>query len=350
MSNQKDALATQFRGFREFMTRAAPNITAALPRHLNADRIIRLTLTAWSTTPSLQRCKPDSILASVIMACQMGLEIGVNGQGYLIAYGDRCTFVPGWKGLVALLNNTGRAVAWTGAVFEGDVWDFELGSSPRCRHIPGPNSGDQDKLIAFYAVGQVNGAQLPVVESWTIARVKKHLAKYNKVGEKHYALKQNTDNMEMYGRKVVLLQVLKYMPVSIELTTALQVANADDAGKRVTVEDGVVIQAEAGDIEAEEASGGTGTQQEVQRTRQEAAPKPKPAEDVPDSREAIAFISRMMTDHAFTFSRVKNTALAMKLVKANAPCTSLADFPDRALKMIADDWTGFATEVEAQPE
>jgi len=41
----------------------------------------------------------------------------------------------------------------------------------------------------------------PVIEVWSRAKVLKHLKKYNKVGNRHYA---NTDenNLEMYAAKV----------------------------------------------------------------------------------------------------------------------------------------------------
>lgn len=72
-------------------------------------------------------------------------------------------------------------------------------------------------------------------------RVIKHLNKFNKVGGRHYALEKNGQNMEMYARKVVLLQVLKYMPKSIEVQRAVDVANAVDAGKPFTIDSDMVV-------------------------------------------------------------------------------------------------------------
>lgn len=221
-------------------------IAAALPKHLNPDRMLRLALTAFSTTPALRKCTGQSILASIVVASQLGLEPGVAGQGYLIPYKDTCTFVPGWSGLVGLLNNTGRATAWTGAVFEGDTWEFELGSAPKCKHIPGPNYGDPEALIWVYAVGKVNGAEAPIIEAWPMSRVWKHRDKNNKVGNAHYSFK----HPEMYARKVVLLQVLKYLPRSIELNNAIVSADSAEMGVPVKVVDGV-IEAEPTDIDAE---------------------------------------------------------------------------------------------------
>ena len=65
--------------------------------------------------------------------------------------------------------------------------------------------------------------------------MKKHLTTYNKVGNRHYAL-SSENNFEMYARKVALLQVLKYMPASIELANAVDVTNAAESGKHAILE------------------------------------------------------------------------------------------------------------------
>lgn len=237
MSNQ--ALAISNPGdLLKFLQKSRSAIEMALPKHLNPERMMRLALTSFSTTPALRQCSPTSILASVVVASQLGLEPGIAGQGYLIPYKGQCTFVPGWQGLVGLLNNTGRATAWTGAVFEGDTWVFELGSSPKCQHVPGPNYGDADKLQWVYACGKVNGSEQPVIEAWPISRVWKHRDKFNKVGQRHYSYA----NEEMYARKVVLLQVLKYMPRSIELNNAIAANDAAEMGNATRVEDGVIVE------------------------------------------------------------------------------------------------------------
>lgn len=229
----------------KFLERGKSAIEAALPHHLKADRMMRLAITCFSTNPQLRQCTGQSILASIVVASQLGLEPGIAGQGYLIPYKQTCTFVPGWQGLVGLLNNSGAATAWTGAVFEGDEWDFQLGSSPRCIHRPGPNYGAPGKLIWVYACGQVNGSERPVIEAWPLDRVWKHRDQFNKVGQRHYSFA----HPEMYARKVVLLQVLKYMPRSIELNNAMAASQAAEMNHATKVEDGVVI--DMGEIETE---------------------------------------------------------------------------------------------------
>ena len=257
---------SQVAKFSRFLDKMKPQLALALPRHLNADRMSRLALTAFSTTPALQECTPDSIAGCIMIAAQLGLEPGVNGQAYLIPYKDRrnnktvCTFVPGWKGLVDLVARSGRASVWTGAVFDGDKFEYQLGDSPFCRHTPSTDDVDGSAFTHVYAIGRVKDSQTPVIEVWSRARVQKHLTTYNKVGDRHYA-KSGENNFQMYGRKVALLQVLKYMPSSIELTTAAAFAQAADTGENMVLEGDYISVAPTGNVDQDtgEISGSTAT-------------------------------------------------------------------------------------------
>lgn len=232
--------------FSAFLDKFKPQMALALPRHMNVDRMTRLALTAFSTTPALQKCSPQSIAASIMTAAQLGLEPGVNGQGYLIPYKDTCTFVPGWKGLVDLVARSGRATVWTGAVRAGDEFEFQLGDAPFCRHKPG-DTDDGQPFTYVYAIGRVRDASMAVIEVWSRAKVEKHLKRYNKIGQRHYA-HTDENNLEMYARKVALLQVLKYMPASIELANAITVTNAVEGGKGVVLEGDFVHVQERGAV------------------------------------------------------------------------------------------------------
>jgi recombination protein RecT len=249
------AVTNPVAGFSKFLDGFKGQIALALPSHLKADRMARLALTAFSQSEQLQRCEPRTIISSIMVAGQMGLEIGVGGQGYLVPYKTTCTFVPGWQGIVDIVNRSGRATVWTGAVFAGDGFDYALGDSPFVKHQP---SGEDDpaKLTHVYAIGRVNGSDWPVIEVWPIAKVRRHFEKYNKVGDRHYAHK----HWEMYARKIPLLQVTKYMPKSIELTRAVEASYAADEGRPYTIDGDFVTTSYGGSVDSDtgEITGGTG--------------------------------------------------------------------------------------------
>jgi recombination protein RecT len=266
--------------FPAMLEKYGAEIARALPKHMSGDRLARIALTEFRKAPKLANCDPRSVFAAVIMASQLGLEPGINGQSYLIPYGAECQFVPGWKGLVDLVNRTGRATAWTGAVFEGDEFEWELGDRPFVRHRPCGEDAPE-KMTHVYAVGRINGIEVPIIEVWRIEKVWRHRDRYNKVGQKHYSYR----HPEMYARKVPLMQVLKYLPSSIELNTALEMNYAADRGTQrlvdpLTVIDGTyappVYEEEPAEVEAP-ANNGSATAALKDRLQQAAPADMNPA-------------------------------------------------------------------------
>jgi recombination protein RecT len=211
-----------------------PQIEMALPRHMTPDRMARIALTCLRMNPKLFRCTQDSFFGAIITASQLGLEPNVNGQCYLIPYGNVCTLVPGWRGYMDLLSRTGRASAWTGAVYEDDEFEYEYGSKPYIHHKPGKWSGDPKALDLTYSVGRVNGSEWPIIEVWDVDRIKAQRDRNNKVGNDHYSFKY----FEMYARKLPLLQVLKYLPQSVEMATASALDVTGSEGRQKLTIDG----------------------------------------------------------------------------------------------------------------
>lgn len=246
-TNLQDLTADQQAGTNELARRAAHPIIgktdfleqrknllgAGIPGHMTVEREIRTATVMLMQSKDLQAAKPQSFYVAVSIAINSGIGLG-NGKGYLVAYKGNVSYVPGWKGLIDLVNRTGRASAWTGVVRKGDHFEYALGDSPFLTHKPGDSEVHAD-ITHYYAVGRVKGGEWPHLVVWSVAKVHKHLKEYNKVGGKHYAAK-NDDNFEAYGRKVVLLQVIKYLPTSVELENSIAAENANASGKSATVE------------------------------------------------------------------------------------------------------------------
>ena len=227
-----------------------PEMERALPRHIRADRMARVALTQLRMNPKLFNCTLESFLGSLLAASQLGWEPGINGQCYLVPYKNTCTLVGGWKGYIDLVARSGRASAWTGAVRPGDEFTYSVGDKPFVDQRPGDD--DLSKFTHVWAVGRINGMEWPVVEVWSRAKVLAHLNQYNKVGDAHYAL-ANENNLEMYGRKVALLQVIKYLPSSVEMRDALALDLSSAEGKQaLTIDMAMKHELESGGIGAED--------------------------------------------------------------------------------------------------
>ncbi len=218
--------AVKPKDFPSMLTAWLPEIRRALPKHLNADRMSRIALTAFRRTPKLANCDPRSVFAAVIQASQLGLEPDTLGRSYLIPYGQECQFVPGWKGLVDLMNRSGQGSVYTGVIFKDQAYKFIDGSKRELIIENETELVDPSDITHAYAIGHIKGGMFPVIELWRMAKVIKHRDRYNKVGAKHYSF----SNLEMYARKVVLLQVLKYMPCSPELAVAMALNDAAEMG------------------------------------------------------------------------------------------------------------------------
>jgi len=221
-----------------------PQLARALPATMTVDRFLSTVHGAVGKNPQIADCEPMSILQSVGQAARLGLLIDTAGHGFLVPYYDTkrkvriCQFIPGWQGIVDLINRSGRGVVTTGAVFPGDFFEYQLGSDPYLKHR---NEGEEDalQLIGTYCIGTIKGeggwTPPPIIEFWPARKIRKHLDTYNKVGEGHYALK-NDNNWVMYSRKVPLLQVAKYMPKSSEIAAAIAAASRAETGESMTLD------------------------------------------------------------------------------------------------------------------
>jgi len=103
-------------------------IARVLPRHITADRLIRVALTAANKSPNLLLCSPESVIQAILVCAQAGLE--PDGRlAHLIPYhtkeGWRVQVIFDYRGLLALALRNGMEAVYADKVCEAD--DFEAG-------------------------------------------------------------------------------------------------------------------------------------------------------------------------------------------------------------------------------
>lgn len=201
-----------------FITTLQPEIARALPKHLDADRIARLALTAVRKDPNLAQCSPESFAGALLTAASLGLEIG-NGEAYLVGYGRECTFIPGYQGIVKLYWQHPLAEHIDAqAVYSRDEFDYAYGLDPFLTHKPA--HGDRGDVVAYYACAKLKtGARAFVV--LTPDEIKQ--LRGGKVGPSKSF--KGGDPMRWMERKTALRQLLKTLPKS---TTLMQALDADE--------------------------------------------------------------------------------------------------------------------------
>lgn len=99
----------------------------ALPKHMSPERFIRIALTALTKNPKLQTCSQASLVSCLLDISQLGLEPD-GRRAHLIPYGDKCTLIIDYKGLVELAMNTGEVSnIHADIVCESDVFVYNKG-------------------------------------------------------------------------------------------------------------------------------------------------------------------------------------------------------------------------------
>jgi recombination protein RecT len=102
-------------------------IARALPTHLKPDRFIRIALTALTKTPKLADCTQPSFFRCLLDLSSMGLEPD-GRSAYLIPYGNECTLILSYTGLIELARRSGEITSIRSElVCEHDDFTWENG-------------------------------------------------------------------------------------------------------------------------------------------------------------------------------------------------------------------------------
>lgn len=193
-------------------------IAKALPSVLTPERFSRMVLTAITKTPKLAECTPESFIASMLTAAQLGLEPNTPlGQAYLIPYGNSCQFQIGYKGLLELVHRSGEIkILESRCVYENDEFNIEYGLNPNLVHKP--TFKNKGELIGVYAVYHtVNGGY--AFEFMSVEDINLHKEQYSKSHFKKDSAWQT--DFESMAKKTVIKRLLKYAPLKTEFVKAI---------------------------------------------------------------------------------------------------------------------------------
>src|SRR5215469_13248226 len=118
------------------LERMKPQMELALPKHLTADRLLRVVMSAVQNTPKLLECDRTSFFSAVMTCAQLGLEPdGVLGQAYLVPFAGKVSFIPGYKGLISLARNSGDVTSIAAhEVRDNDTFKFDFASGDPPTH------------------------------------------------------------------------------------------------------------------------------------------------------------------------------------------------------------------------
>jgi recombination protein RecT len=216
------------------LERMGPEIARALPKHVKADRMARIALTALRTTPKLAQCTPDSFLGAIIQASQLGLEVNTPlGHAYLLPFDERksgktiCQLIIGYQGMLDLTRRSGMVKSiYAFPVYEGDVFDWELGLNPTIKHVPSKdNDRERKRLTHVYAVAKLEGGE-PVFTVLTRGEVERYKGRSRASNSGPWV----TD-FEAMALKTAIRRLYRWLPKSAEMARAEAFDEAPEIGR-----------------------------------------------------------------------------------------------------------------------
>jgi len=231
----KPAAAAGFGNVKMFFESQKSAIASVLPKHLSADRMLRLAIGVLRSNPKLGGASVESLFGAIVQCSQLGLEPNTPlGHAYLIPFENRqkgkteVQVVFGYKGLIDLSRRSGQILSIQAhEVCENDKFEFAYGLDERLIHEPALKN--RGAVVAFYAIAKLQGGGyvFEVMGADQIDEIRDNSQNYkfarskaDTVWGKHYV---------QMGRKTVLRRLFNYLPVSIELATAIDLdAKADE--------------------------------------------------------------------------------------------------------------------------
>ena len=251
---QMSAAKAEKKTMQAYIKAMEPAIKKALPSVITPERFTRMVLSALSATPKLAECSPQSFLAAMMTAAQLGVEPNTAlGQAYLLPYRNHgqmeCQFQLGYKGLIDLAYRSGEvSVIQAHTVYENDVFEYELGMDPKLRHVPA--KADRGEAVAYYAMFKTKDGGYGF-EVMSVDDVQRHAQRYSKsYGSGSSPWRSNFDEM---AKKTVLKRALKYAPLKSDFVRGVaqdETIKAELSDEMYAVPDETVFEAEGEEIDS----------------------------------------------------------------------------------------------------
>jgi recombination protein RecT len=245
MSNLPVPIASNVKTWLESNKSAIGN---CVPKHLDMNRMFRTAISCINGNYSLQKCSAASLCQSVVQATVLGLEIGgALGEAYVVPFGNKAMMMIGYRGFITLARRTEKIKSiYTDIVRSNDKFSIKRGSNPELIHEI--DHTKQGGVVGFYAVFKTTDNETDF-EYMTVSEVDAIRAR-SKAGQSGPWV---TDYEEM-GRKCPLRRLAKRMPMSYDMSRAVEIDNRATMGE--TIDDAVdiegVVLPEDGELEKQQ--------------------------------------------------------------------------------------------------
>jgi recombination protein RecT len=224
-----------------------------LPKHLTAERFVKVAHASITKNPKLALCEPKDIVMALIQCSEMGLEPNTplhhvhlipfkNGRaskqksqelGRKVDVYDVQVIV-GFEGYLDLIYRSGKILSLSSnVIYETDEYDYDLGSKPFIHHKPNlkiRSIEQRGSILAAYLTAQIDGGgtKVELMPYADIVDIRDRSQGYK------YAVQDGKDHpwissfAEM-AKKTAIRRGQKQMPKRLELADALARAAEIDA-------------------------------------------------------------------------------------------------------------------------
>lgn len=242
-------------------------VAMALPRHMKAERFIRVALNATMRQPELLQCQRESLFLALLQLSAYGIEAD-GRRAHLIPFWDysvckcghakdqhrqgKCQtskcgcslyanrrmvqLILDYKGIAELVRRSGDvSYIHADVVLEGDDWDFQFGSEAFLRHKPNLEleAYPERRMVAAYSFVKLkDGSEDFIVISKADVEAVRSRSKSKDGGP------WKSDYLEM-AKKTVFRRHSKWLPLSPETRDAVEGDDEGDGFNAGVVLDGI---------------------------------------------------------------------------------------------------------------
>ena len=229
------------------LTQRKAEIAKMLPKHLNAERLLKVAQIAATTTPALAKCDVASLVGAIGQCAQMGLERNtVLGHAYLVPFNTKrkdangqdrwvnsVQVIIGYKGLIDLARRSGQIISIAAhEVCQNDEFDMVYGLDEKLMHKPA--MGERGEVTGFYAVAKLKdgGHAFEFMSRHQVESIRDGSQGWQQaVKFKKQAIHPWQAHFVEMGRKTVIRRLSKFLPLSIEFQTASALDEMAESGR-----------------------------------------------------------------------------------------------------------------------
>jgi recombination protein RecT len=311
-------------------------LARVLPRHLTAERFIRVALTATMRTPKLLDCSRESLFKCLLDLSAIGLEPD-GRRAHLIPFGKEVQLIIDYKGIVELIRRSGDvSTVHCDVVGMNDHFEYRFGTGAKLEHVP--NIHDRGELYATYSFVKLKDGteEFDVMSIEEVARVRARSRAANDGPWK-------TDFPEM-AKKTVFRRHSKWLPLSAETRAALE-TDDEPLTEQERFQHAEPARARVAEPPAESPRRGRPPKQPAEKSAPTDLENDSPfveKEEPSHNRLDVELIKRL---DAIKATPNELLELCRRIHLADKNVTAIAELSEQTVRLLLEDWDTAAEQL-----